>query len=555
MANNKLFHKTGGIRPSRSAFNLSQSVRFDADFGELIPVFCRKVVPGDTFQLGQEAVVRTTPLVAPIYDGIDFKTYTFFMPLRLLMGRNLKAYDTSSKKYSNEGEFEDFITKGVSGNDDTPVPRWNVTNNAQYSLWDYFGFPVGVKPSGYSAPEDWMRRMYNIVYNEYFRDENLMDLVPLDNEKVLFKCWKKDYFTSALPWQQRGTPAALPLTGTLPVTFGGDLTAEFSGGTYPVNFSGASSVSSAGGIGAYNSSTLRIGYYKDSSPFINYPDTLNGPGITGSVHVGSQSSTLSPTGSVNLENAGTFDVTDLRLAFQIQKWQERNARGGVRYTEFLQSHFGVSPRDDRLQRPEQIGFTTSPITVSEVLQTSQTSDTSPQGKMAGHGLGASVNRIGSYTAQEFGIIMTLACIVPHDNLYLRGIPREWLYETPYDYFFPEFVNLSEQPIFTGELYMTNNEKDNLKEFGYQGRYDEMRCSHNYVAGGFRDKFLYWTLARKFDGAPLLNSSFVTMEAALPGLKRIFAVQNEKGFLIDYAEIVRAIRPLPVMSNPGLIDHN
>lgn len=332
MANNKLFHKTGGIRPSRSAFNLSQSVRFDADFGELIPVFCRKVVPGDTFQLGQEAVVRTTPLVAPIYDGIDFKTYTFFMPLRLLMGRNLKDYDTASKKYSNEGEFEDFISKGVSGKDDTPVPRWNVTNNAQYSLWDYFGFPVGVKPAGYSAPEDWMRRMYNIVYNEYFRDENLMDPVPLDNEKVLFKCWKKDYFTSALPWQQRGTPAALPLSGSLPVTFGGDLTAEFSGGNYPVSFSGKSTSSSSSNIARSifsSTSGLKLSINNNGTdsenPFAGY--------ITGSVTVGSQSSTLSPTGSVNLENAGTFDVTDLRLAFQIQKWQERNARGGVRYTD------------------------------------------------------------------------------------------------------------------------------------------------------------------------------------------------------------------------------
>lgn len=536
MANNKLFQKTGGIRPSRSAFNLSQSVRFDADFGELIPVFCRKVVPGDTFQLGQEAVVRTTPLVAPIYDGIDFKTYTFFMPLRLLMGRNLKDYDTASIKYSNEGEFEDFISKGVSGNDNIPVPRWNVTNNAQYSLWDYFGFPVGVKPAGFSAPEDWMRRMYNIVYNEYFRDENLMDPVPLDNEKVLFKCWKKDYFTSALPWQQRGTPASLPLSGNLPLS-GSAVFEKSPNGSYLKVVDSGVGPNARGNVQFYDDpSSSSNGYFKTNrGGIVDLPNTLNG--------------------SVNLANASTFDVSDLRLAFQIQKWQERNARGGVRYTEFLQSHFGVSPRDDRLQRPEQIGFTTSPITVSEVLQTSQTSDTSPQGKMAGHGLGASVNRIGSYTAQEYGIIMTLACIVPHDNLYLRGIPREWLYETPYDYYFPEFVNLSEQPIYQEELYASNSEEENKVVFGYQGRYDEMRCSHNYIAGGFRDKFLYWTLARKFNGAPLLNSSFITMEAALPELKRIFAVQDEKGFLIDYAEIVRAIRPITVMSNPGLIDHN
>lgn len=548
----KLFNNVGGLKPSRSAFNLSQSCVLDADFGEIIPVYARKVVPGDIFQMSQEAVIRTTPLVTPIYSGIDFKTYTFFMPLRLLMGRNLKDYDTSSIKYSNEGEFEEFISGVTDGDSNVPVPRWIPTNNNAYSLWDYFGFPTGVKPEGMSAPEDWLRRMYNIVYNEYFRDENLMDKVPLDNEKVLFKCWKKDYFTSSLPWQQRGTPASLPLSGVLPVNLSlGNVVIPQANAN--VSFSGFSHPSND------NSTFAKALVGNSNGLFLTQTNTSSQVGYTGvisaSASIPSSTSSVTGSGTVDLANAATFDVSDLRLAFQIQKWQERNARGGVRYTEFLQSHFGVSPRDERLQRPEFIGSTSSPITVSEVLQTSQTSETSPQGKMSGHGLGCVINKIGSYVAQEFGVIMTLCCIVPHDNLYKQGIPREWLYETCYDYFFPEFVNLSEQPVYQEELFATNSETENRTVFGYQGRYDEMRTSHSYVAGGFRDKFLYWTLARTFDSAPALNSSFVTMESALPSLKRVFAVQDEKGFLIDYAQLVRAVRPLPFMSEPGLIDHN
>ena len=251
----------------------------------------------------------------------------------------------------------------------------------------------------------------------------------------------------------------------------------------------------------------------------------------------------------DLSGIPTFDVNDLRTVFQLQKWAERNARAGVRYTEFLQAHYGVSPRDARLQRPEFIGATQSPLIVSEVLQTSSTDTTSPQGNLAGHGITADANRIGSYRVEEFGIIMTVMCIVPKPA-YQQGINRQWMRRTRYDFYSPEFAHLSEQGIETSELYLTDDHDVNSTLFGYQGRYNEMRYASDRIAGSLRDTLDYWHLGRKFDDVPLLNGSFITMTPS----KRIFAVQDEPGFIVSYGNNITAVRPLPVIAEPGLIDH-
>ena len=241
-------------------------------------------------------------------------------------------------------DWETFITGGPDGDDDTPLPTWSptpVTGNAQNSLWDYLGFPVGVIPTG-ALPLDFPRRAYNRVWNEYYRDENLQDEVLETNENILNRCWTKDYFTSALPWQQRGTSPALPIAGITSAVFpsqeayDGSLTPQY----------------------------LESSQHFRSGTFVNI---LN-------------------HNTVDLSTASTFDIADLRLAFQIQKWMERNARAGVRYTEFLRAHYNESPRDDRLDRPEYIGGSKSPIIISEVLQTSSTDAVTPQGNLAGHGL-------------------------------------------------------------------------------------------------------------------------------------------------------------------------
>jgi len=249
--------------------------------------------------------------------------------------------------------------------------------------------------------------------------------------------------------------------------------------------------------------------------------------------------------------ASTFDIADLRLAFQVQRWMERNARAGVRYTEFLQAHFGVAPRDDRMQRPEYIGGSKSPIIVSEVLQTSGTKDEpTPQGNMAGHGISVSTNHCGKFRCQEFGLIMGILSVMPR-SAYQQGINRQWLRRTKYDFFFPEFANLSEQVIETAEIYASGVEAENINPFGYQGRYDEMRIKPNMVVSEMKDTYDYWHLGRIFTSAPTLDDTFITCTPS----KRIFAAESEPGLIISHGNLIKAIRPIPLSAEPGLIDHN
>ena len=213
--------------------------------------------------------------------------------------------------------------------------------------------------------------------------------------------------------------------------------------------------------------------------------------------------------TINLSSATTFNVADLRLAFQIQKFLERNARAGARYTEFLRSHFGVSPRDERLQRPEYIGGSKAPVIISEVLQTGSSDATSPQGNMSGHGIAVNSQFCGKYRASEFGVIIGMLSVMPR-TMYQTGHDRQWLRRTKYDFYFPEFANLSEQAILNAEVYCSANDATDKSIFGYQGRYDEMRTKRNQVCGQMRDVFDYWHLGRQFTTTPGLNSSFRDM---------------------------------------------
>lgn len=234
---------------------------------------------------------------------------------------------------------------------------------------------------------------------------------------------------------------------------------------------------------------------------------------------------------------------------------ERNNRAGVRYTEFLGAHFGVSPSDARLQRPEYIGGIRTPIIVSEVLQTSE-SATTAQGNMAGHGISVDQSFVGKYRVEEFGVIISLLSIMPR-SMYQQGIDRQWLRQTRYDYYFPEFAHLSEQGIENMEIYTGTNNTTNHTIWGYQGRYDEMRVKRSMVTSDFRNTFDYWHLGRKFSGLPPLNSDFTELnsqELTADTLKRIFADTADNGFMVSVGNIVTAVRPMPAIPVPGLIDH-
>lgn len=506
MSNNQIFQKVRSLRPGRSVFDLSYSKLMTCDFGQLIPVMADEVYPGDTIDISTQLVIRMQPTVAPVMHEMYSTVHYFFVPNRHLWD-----------------DWEEFITGGVDGQFDetaSPPPRWTPTDTTVGSLWDYFGFPVGVTPTG-ALPLAFPLRAYNEIYNEYYRDQNITDEIDLDDEEVKMRCWAKDYFASALPWQQRGIAPALPISGLAEglVWLGTDV-----------------------GIA---SKQLRNGGSGSTSGPIMKAD--------GSTLVGTQN--LIPR--VDLSTASTFNVADLRLAFQIQKWMERNARAGARYTESLKAHFGVSNGDDRLQRPEYIGGCKFPIIVSEVVQTSSTVAGSPQGKLAGKGLTAGGQKAGKYNCTEHGWIIGIMSIMPV-AMYSQGIDRQYLRRSRYDYYTPEFANLSEQAIERAEIYASAVEADNKKIFGYQGRFDEMRTKRNMVTGLFRTDYDYWHLGREFASAPLLNENFLVMDAKTGGAanpyKRIFAVPSEPGFIAHITNVVKAIRPMPIQSEPGLIDH-
>ena len=509
-----VFSKIGALSPGRSVFNLSYEKKLTCDMGQLIPIMCDEVVPGDKFQIGNDIVIRFQPLVAPIMHEINVYVHYFFVPNRILWD-----------------DWEDFISGGVDGNYAGTPPIWDPTGmNTVGSLWDYFGFPTGVVPTG-AFPLDFPRRAYNRVYNEFYRDENLQTEVLETNGTILNRAWEKDYFTSSLPWQQRGIAPALPISGTTSVIFNSTEWPAY----LPIKFDRE----------AVNVTGVRAG-----TASIQPQTSGVTTGKTAALEAYADIRSKLNSNTVDFSDATTFNVADLRLAFQIQKWMERNARGGVRYTEFLRSHFGVAPRDDRLQRPEYIGGSKSPCIISEVLQTSSTDATSAQGNLAGHGIAVDRTFAASYTAQEYGLIIGIMSVMPR-SAYQQGIDRQWLRRNRYDYYFPEFANLSEQAIERAELYASNVEAENKTIFGYQGRFDEMRVKRNMVCGYMRDTFDYWHLGRKFVSAPGLNSEFIK---CVPS-KRIFAVQNEPGLIVNVGNRIKAIRPLPIQSQPGLIDHN
>lgn len=504
-----VFSKVGGLHPRYSVFDLSYVKTMTADMGILYPVMCDEVVPGDIFKIGNQMVLRFQPMLAPILHEINAYVHYFFVPYRLL-------WDS----------WEDFITGGPEGNLVPSLPTWVGDDQTATvgSLWDYFGFQTITANSGNhttptAAPLVFPKRAYNLVWNEYYRDETLQAEVSLDSNALQFRNWEKDYFTSSLPWQQRGQAPALPISGTTSAVWASS------------NFVNDTA----------------------SLPYMGFPNALVGHAarINGTQSLANAKAFMNDN-VVDLSSATTFNVADLRLAFQIQKFLERNARAGARYTEFLRSHFGVSPRDERLQRPEYIGGSKAPVIISEVLQTGSSDATSPQGNMAGHGISVNSQFCGKYRASEFGLIIGMLSVMPR-SMYQTGHDRQWLRRTKYDFYFPEFANLSEQAILNAEVYCSQNDATDKSIFGYQGRYDEMRTKRNQVCGQMRDIFDYWHLGRQFTTTPGLNSSFVECNPA--NTKRIFAVETEPGIILQFANLIKAWRPMPIQSEPGLIDHN
>jgi hypothetical protein len=522
------FNNERGRAPARSGFDLSHEKKFTCDMGQIIPVLATAALPGDIFDISNSCVIRFQPMVAPILHQVDVETFYFFVPYRLL-----------------DENFKDFITKGIQGTTELTPPLFDpslFTTPANVvalgGLWDFLGFPL-LQPPPQACPMDYPRRAYYKIWNEYFRDETLqteLDITAYGTQhSILNAAWRKDYFTSALPFQQRGTAPSLPVFGSA-VTNADFATMDYTDPT-------------AWGT---NQSELRVRNDVASSQygFVSTTTGNNTPqGGANFEDVLTDGNTVTVDGSVFT----SVDISDFRLTLAMQVWMERNARGGARYNEVIRVHWGVAPNDSRLQRPEFIGGTKNHAVISEVLQTSSTAtEPTPQGNLAGHGIAVQSSGVGKYRVEEFGIIMGLMVVRPKSS-YQDGINRQWLWRTAFDFPWPEFAGLSEQAIYNAEICTIDvatdpTGADNLTTFGYTGRYNEMRFIPDMVCSEMRTTFDYWHLGRQFNPAspPALDASFIE---CVPR-KDIFAVPSVPGLIVSFGNHVKAMRPLPFYPIPN-----
>lgn len=513
-----------GIRLSRGKFDLSHRKIYDCNMGELIPVLAKIMMPSDSWIVKNAALIRFMPMFAPELTDVTMYVHYFFTPLRLLSKYFHSVYGSEDDLmaiitggeglYDDEEQTSDVSTASFPLEPEFTVQKW--------SFADYLGLPVGKKVD--MVPRFWSD-LFAIIYNEFYRNEVLQEKVTdfTLNSPLLHRNWARDLFTSCLPTQQKGTAPALPLSGTT--------RADFTNSVLP-----DSTVSSSRSTVYLDSTVNQLGSNAGS-------DSLN-PNLKTALN----------KNTVDFADAGTFDVADIRNVFGIQRILERANRCGSRYSEYIQSTFGINAGDIRLSRPEFLGGTTARIVVSQVLQTSATQDNSPQGNMSGHGIGYSKGGIKKYTAKEWGVLWGIASIMPKPS-YSQGVPREMTLKSRFDFFNPSMQNFSEQPVYNYELAVLNDDHDK-DVFGFQGIFNYLRTEQDKFCGSFRDNLAFWHLGRKFDERPNLNSDFITCDPA--ETTRIFNGTDPnkyKNILVDFGNIITAYRPMPYHAVPGLIDHN
>lgn len=545
--------------PKSSKFNLSHDVLLTTDFGKIIPIYLEDVVPGDRFKVSTEMAIKMLPTLAPIATGIEVRVDYFFVPNRLLWN-----------------DWEDFITGGTDGTVLPVAPTINgytigTRDTKIGSLWDYFGLPptIPVNERGnfqeLTMQKSLMHdvsalpfRAYDFIWNEYYRDENLQDeLVWSKNSGIddttplslQYRGLKKDYFTSALPWAQRGPQVEIPLSGSAPV----HRIDEESVGIGQINHS-------------HIFSTDRGQEIVEDPKFYKNPANATQATIQGlasddtyatlrhnhSLTSDTIADAIDDHFEADLSESSAISINELRRLNAVQRWLEKNARAGSRYVEQILSHFGVHTPDYRIDRPEYLGGNKSVIGMTEVLQTSESNE-SPQGNRAGVGFGASLNKSRRFYVQEHGWIIGLMSIIPQRNIYCDGVERKWMRSDKFDYYFPSFQYLGEQAIKKSELFAYGLQSEDNGDFGYTPRYAEYRYHPSGLRGAMRSNMAYWHLGRIFNTAPNLNGQFINSHSALDQYDRIFPTDEQLGdrFIVTMRNHVFARRPMSKNPNPSL----
>lgn len=535
--NEHLFSQIPRVHIQRSTFDRSHNLKTCFDSGKLVPIFVDEVLPGDTFQLKLNTFGRLATPITPFMDNLYLDTFFFYVPTRLVWD-NWKKFNGEQ---TNPDDSTDFI-----------VPSFSVSDGVKVgSNADYMGLPVGVPLNNISLLPF---RSLIMIWDEWFRDENLQEsegFSRLDQSYVTSssdssKYWitnpsglfprgkRHDYFTSCLPWPQKGPGVELSLGSTATLS-----------GTAPVVFGEGSSWSSTDNSASF----ARTGFSGQACWSVSRPVSGGYTGETYPMQVSFDGSDA----VANLSSATAATINSLRQAFQLQRLYERDARGGTRYTEILRSHFGVVSPDARLQRPEYLGGSSTRININPVEQTSSTNSTTPQGNLAAYGTVG--GRLGSFTKSftEHGYIIGLAN-VRADLTYQQGINRMWFRRTRFDFYWPALAHLGEQAVLNKEIYADGSENDE-NVFGYQERWAEYRYKPSMITGKMRstaeDTLDVWHLAQKFTECPTLSDSFIRDN---PPLSRVLAVTDEPQILLDCWFDLKCTRPMPVYSVPGLIDH-
>lgn len=548
------FSNAPQVYQKRSRFDRSFVRKMTFDEGKLVPFFVDEVLPGDTISLNVRDFCRLATPVAPFMDNLYLDKFFFFVPNRLVW----EHWQNFCFEQEDPDDSIDYLVPTCQ------LAGGTAGENGIGTVWDYFALPTGLTNA--LTVNALPFRMYYLIWNEWFRDENLQKSVKIDKSdtNAVFKqdrvsdqpSWifstgttyvggfalaprgkRFDYFTSALPFQQKGPGVSIGLAGTAAVdsTIPIDWPMEVkpNGGSYSkVNRYELSDTNYSTRTGALWTSNSNRNDWNGTN--LKLPDFSTGL-------------------TVDLDSSSIFTISSLRTAFQMQKFYERLARGGSRYTEVLTSFFGVVSPDSRLQRPEYLGGSSKMMNINPVAQTSSTGDVTPQGNLAAYGVSASKYHAFTKSFVEHGYIIGLL-EVRADLTYQQGINKMWLRSTVYDWFWPTFAHLSEQAILNAEIYAQGTDEDK-GVFGYQERYAEYRYHPSEICGHFRSTYTkpldVWHLSQKFDSLPTLSDQFIQDN---PPVDRVVAIKNYPHFLIDIGFKYHTTRAMPMYGIPGLVDH-